>query len=88
MKGRERAKGGSGAPPLAYSASPSMDLLLHHHQRIKKQKEKGKEKEMTRRRRWGADPEEKHLDLLPALEETTLEAGAEARRRRQQAGGG
>jgi len=31
-----------------------MDLLLHHHQRIKKQKEKGKEKEMTRRRRWAS----------------------------------
>ena len=39
---------------MAYSASPSMDLLLHNHQRIKKQKEKGKEKEMTRRRRWGS----------------------------------
>jgi len=63
-----------------------MDLLLHHHHRIKKQKEKGKE-EMTRRRRWGADLEEKHLDLLPALEETPLEPVAEARRRRQRAGG-
>ena len=46
--------GDSGRPSLAYSASPSMDLLLHHHHRIKKQKEKGKEKEMTRRRRWGS----------------------------------
>ena len=28
---------------MAYSTSPSMDLLLHHHHRIKNQKEKGKE---------------------------------------------
>jgi len=63
------------------------DLLLHHHHCIKKQKEKGKENEMTRMRRWGADLEEEHLDLLPALEKT-LEPGAEARRRRQRAGGG
>ena len=32
--------------------------------------------------------EETHLDLLPALEEKTLEPGAEVRRRRQRAGGG
>ena len=41
---------------------------------------------MTRMRRWGADLEEEHLDLLPALEKT-LEPRAEARRRRQRAGG-
>ena len=51
-------------------------------------------KRRGRRWRWrkgedgGADLEETHLDLLQALEEKTLEPGAEVRRRRQRAGGG